>query len=59
MWRYGTLLSSRVVKGVSGSRRVEYGTWGSFAISNQGIRTPFMLYVVSWLTFNSVQGNQA
>ena len=43
VWRHETLLSSRVVKGVSGLQRVEFGTLGSFWISNQGIRTPFML----------------
>ena len=30
-------------KGFQASRRVEFGTWGSLPISNQGIRTPFML----------------
>ena len=43
VWRHGTLLSSLVVKGVQASRRVEFGTWGSFWISNWGIRTPFVL----------------
>ena len=30
-------------EGFQASRRVEFGTWGSFSFSNQGIRTPFML----------------
>ena len=30
-------------KGFQASSRVEFGTWGSFWISNRGIRTPFVL----------------
>ena len=37
------LLFSRVVKGFQASRRVEFGTWGSFRISKWDIRTPFVL----------------
>ena len=43
VWRHGTLLSSRVVKGFQASSRVGFGTWGSFRISNWDISTPFML----------------
>ena len=46
-------------KGFQASRWVEFGTWGSFPISNRGIRTRFMLWVGSQLTFKCVQGNQA
>ena len=30
-------------KGFQASRRVEFGIWGSFRVSIQGIKTPFML----------------
>ena len=43
VWRHGTLLSSRIVQGIQASRRGEFGTWGSFQISNRGIRTLFVL----------------
>ena len=46
-------------KGFQASSRVEFGTWGSFWISNRGIGTPFVLRVDSQPTFESVEGNQA
>ena len=33
VWRHGTLLSSRVVKGASGSRRVEFWPWTLFHLA--------------------------
>ena len=45
-------------QGFQASRRVDFGTCGSFRISNRGIRTPFMLLVDYRLTFESVQVNQ-
>ena len=46
-------------KGFQASSWVEFGTWGSFLISNQGIGTPFVLRVDYRPTFELVEGNQA
>ena len=46
-------------KGFQASSQVEFGTWGSFRISNGCIKTPFVLRVDFRATFESVEGNQA
>ena len=43
VWRHGTLLSSGVVKRVSGLQAIEFGTRASFQNTKRGIRTPFVL----------------